>query len=515
MDDASRSRAELQEEIRALRAELARRSNPSASSWTDESAQLETVRVPAAFQAAFLRAQHYVARYFSSKLEDPRRSAITIAGERYILVRAASMSVEFFDLVASLYEDRGGAEAHAVASNLLFDVAHSIGKADARAFHARMGVVDPIEKLSAGPIHFSFSGWAFVDIHAESSPTPDEDFYLIYDHPFSFESDAWRARGKRTENPVCIMNAGYSSGWCEESFGIPLVAAEVECQACGDARCQFVMAPPSRIEGHLSRWLEASAGGRAPRPRRADNSVAIPEYFKRKRMEEDLRRSRDELEAFSYSVSHDLRAPLRAIDGYTHILLQDHPGLLDESGRALLSKISRNARHMGSLIDQLLTFSRLSRHGLEIARTDLNAIVRAVVDDLRAAEPARVLDLEIAQLPAIACDAALLRQVFANLLANAFKFTRRKEHPHIAVWAEERRSEIVFHVRDDGAGFDMRYADKLFQVFQRLHAQGEFEGTGVGLAIVQRIVERHGGRVWAEGSEGAGATFSFSMPART
>src|SRR5215212_9875000 len=150
---------------------------------------LETVSAPEQFEPIFLKAQEYVARYFGDKVEDPRHATITISGERYILVRAASMSVEFFDLVTSLYTGSGPETARAVANNLLFDLAHSIGKADARAFGARMGVTDPLDRLSAGPVHFSFSGWAFVRILPESSPTPDDDYYLLYDHPFSFESN--------------------------------------------------------------------------------------------------------------------------------------------------------------------------------------------------------------------------------------------------------------------------------------------------------------------------------------
>jgi hypothetical protein len=144
-----------------------------------------------------LKAQAYVARYFENRVHRPDEATISIAGERYILLRAASMSVEFVELVMSLYRDRGPEEARSVANNLLFDLAHAIGKADARSFHEKMGVVDPIERLSAGPIHFAFSGWAFVHILPESRPSPDDDYFLLFDHPFSFESHAWSPRGSR------------------------------------------------------------------------------------------------------------------------------------------------------------------------------------------------------------------------------------------------------------------------------------------------------------------------------
>ena len=159
---------------------------------------LRTVSVPEPIVPLFQKAEAYVRRYFSDRSEDPEHSTITISGERYILVGAASMSVEFFDMVTSLYADKGKAEAASVAKNLLFDLAHSLGKADAHAFAAKMNVTEPLEKLSAGPIHFSFAGWAFVEIFPESTPSPDENYYLIYDHPFSFEADAWRRAGLRS-----------------------------------------------------------------------------------------------------------------------------------------------------------------------------------------------------------------------------------------------------------------------------------------------------------------------------
>jgi PAS domain S-box-containing protein len=252
----------------------------------------------------FEAAQAYVGRYFEAKRAEPEKGTISISGERYILVRAASMSVEFFDLVRSLYADKGEDEARSVASNLLFDTAHAIGKADARAFHEKMGVSDPIERLSAGPIHFAFSGWAFVDILPDSRPSPDESYFLVYDHPFSFESHAWLAQKRASPTPVCVMNAGYSSGWCEESFGVPLVAVETECLAAGDPRCRFVMAPPSRIEEHLARLTAGDGTGRPRRPA----SVSVPEFFQRKRLEDELRRSHESLEARVKERTRDLEA---------------------------------------------------------------------------------------------------------------------------------------------------------------------------------------------------------------
>ncbi len=189
---------------------------------------LDTVKVPKQFEQIFQKAEEYVSKYFKERKDTPSKGTIEIFGERYILVRAASMSIDFFETVKSLYKDQGEEEALNVARQLFFDIAHAIGKQqDAKSFHNKMKLKNPVEKLSAGPIHFSHSGWAFVDIFPESRPTADENYYLIYDHPFSFESDAWEKAGKKSDFPVCVMNAGYSSGWCEESFGVSLVASEI------------------------------------------------------------------------------------------------------------------------------------------------------------------------------------------------------------------------------------------------------------------------------------------------
>ena len=217
---------------------------------------LKTVNVPKEFEPIFLKAQEYVGKYFKERKEDPHEGTIEIFGQRYIFVRAASMSVEFFEMIKNTYKDKSEEEALSIARSLLFYIAHALGVADARNFHAKMNLVDPIAKLSAGPIHFSHAGWAFVDIFPESRPSPDENYYLIYDHPYSFESDAWIKAKKKVNFPVCVMNAGYSSGWCEESFGIKLVASEIYCKAKGDDHCRFIMGHPSKIEGYITEYLK-------------------------------------------------------------------------------------------------------------------------------------------------------------------------------------------------------------------------------------------------------------------
>ena len=225
-----------------------------------------------------------------------------------------------------------------------------------------------------------------------------------------------------------------------------------------------------------------------------------------------LEAANKELEAFSYSVSHDLRAPLRAIDGFSRILIEDHAQQLPPGVTRLLGIVRSNTQQMGALIDGLLAFSRLSRQPVNKRTVDTTDLIRQVVDTLQVDMEGREVEFEIGTLPVCQGDPTLLKQVWMNLLANALKFTRERDVAKIKIGCDENKREQVFFIKDNGVGFDMRYADKLFGVFQRLHHSEEFEGTGVGLAIVQRIIHRHGGRIWVEGEVDQGATFYLALP---
>jgi light-regulated signal transduction histidine kinase (bacteriophytochrome) len=219
-----------------------------------------------------------------------------------------------------------------------------------------------------------------------------------------------------------------------------------------------------------------------------------------------------ELEAFSYSVSHDLRAPLRSIDGFSKVLLEDYAPQLDATAQDSLRRIRAATQRMGELIDGMLTLARVSRAELKREVVDLSAFARAIVDQLRRAEPDRQVDVVVADGLVAEGDGRLLRAVLENLLGNAWKFSRHRPHARIEVGVQsDGDGGRAYYVRDDGAGFDMAYVEKLFGVFQRLHGMTEFEGTGIGLATVQRIVHRHSGRVWAEGALDRGATFYFTL----
>ena len=259
-------------------------------------------------------------------------------------------------------------------------------------------------------------------------------------------------------------------------------------------------------------------------------SAAQEEVAERRRAEAEVKRLNDdlerrvaertaqleaalkELEGFSYSVSHDLRAPLRAVTGFSNAVLEDYADQLDAPGRRYLGLIRENAANMGQLIDDLLAFSRLGRQPMARTTIQLDQLARAVFDELQVINPGRVIEFTVEPLPPAFGDRAMIHQVLANLLSNAVKFTRHRDPACIHVGALVQDGETVYYVQDNGAGFDMQYAHKLFGVFQRLHTTSEFEGTGVGLALVQRIVGRHGGRIWAESQVGAGATFYVTLP---
>lgn len=510
---------------------------------------LKTVRVPDAMEPQFAEVEQIVSRYFLDRKDDPAHGTIEIFGERYLLVRAASLSVEFFSLVSDLYGVGRETEADEFARNILFDLAHAIGKSDAQNFHAKMNLTDPIARLSAGPIHFAHSGWAFVDISGESRPSPDDDYYLVYDHPYSFESDAWLRAKQQRDFPVCIMNAGYSSGWCEESFGMTLVATEVLCRARGDAACRFVMAPPSQIEAAVERHLAGSPRG-ALKP-----SFQIPDFFARKRAEEELRRARDELErrveertaALTAEIAErtaierqllqaqKLEAVGRLAGGIAHdfnnlmAIIIGNAGLLgarladDSPLRTFADEITSAGKRAASLTQQLLTFSRanvLSRAVLDVNQivADLGRMLERVIGE----EIELVMKLG-ERVGSVRADRGQLEQVVMNLVVNA-----RDAMPSGGrVTVETSRVDlaapvatdlgtlapgryVVVSVGDTGVGMDADTRAQIFDPFFTTKQAGK--GTGLGLSTVYGIVKQSGGAIAVESAPSKGARFTVYFP---
>jgi light-regulated signal transduction histidine kinase (bacteriophytochrome) len=242
-------------------------------------------------------------------------------------------------------------------------------------------------------------------------------------------------------------------------------------------------------------------------------SASVRDISVRKELQDELRKSTAEMEAFTYSVSHDLRAPLRGIIGFTTILEEDYASKLDDEAKRVTSIIRKNTLKMGLLIDDLLTFSRMGKQELIKTQLDTVKMVNEVIADLlQHNKRADNIEWRIALLPDVMADANTLRQVWINIISNAIKYSGNKGSSQIEINAYEQDGQINFYVKDNGVGFDEQYKHKLFKVFQRLHSADEFEGTGVGLALVERIISRHGGKVWGEGKENEGACFYFSLP---
>jgi len=478
---------------------------------------VKTVRVPEEMAGLFAKAEEVVSTFFRDRKDDPSRGTIEIFGERYVLVRAASLSIEFFDLVRSIYGDARREEGDDFARAILFDLAHSIGRSDAQNFRGKMGLEDPIARLSAGPVHFAHAGWAFVEISPESRPTPDDAFHLVYDHPYSFESDAWVRAGRKSAFPVCIMNAGYSSGWCEESFGTKLVASELLCRGKGDETCRFVMAPPDRLEKRIAEYV-----GRHPELATRVAGYRIPDFFARMREEEALRTRQGELERelrqtqklealgrLAGGIAHDFNNLLSIVIGQSLLIERRLPAA--DPMRAELAKITRAGERAASLTQQLLAFGRsqLSRR----EALDLNG----VIDDLaRMLGPVLGDDvaLELALAPdagAVFADRTQLEQVIMNLVVNAREAMPEGGSVRVTT-GREGTDRVLLVVEDDGEGMD---AETLAHAFEPFFTTKGDHGTGLGLSTVYGIVTQAGGTITATSAQGKGTAFRIVLPRLT
>jgi signal transduction histidine kinase len=475
-----------------------------------------TVHVPTEFERIFAVAEETVAKFFHSRTEEPEHGTIEIFGERYILVRAASLSVEFFGLVERLLGPGREREADEFAQNLLFDLSHALGKSDACNFARKMSLDDPVARLSAGPVHFAHAGWSLVDILPESRPVPGPDYYLIYDHPYSFESDAWLRARKSCDFPACIMNSGYSSGWCEESFGIQLVAYEVRCRAKGDDTCRFIMAPPQKIEEYVRDFAAAHGA-----PAQFGGRYEIPGFFSRKRAEEELRRLYERLKEldtlkteFFANVSHELRTPLMLVAGPIERLLADDR--LAEDQREDLQLVRRSARQLLERVEELLDVAKLDagRMAIRCSELDLAELLRlasANFDPL-AVERGISYGVEAPGSLQAQVDPDKLGRVIVNLLSNAFKFARST----IRATLREHGGHAILEVADDGEGVPRHMREAVFERFRRLEGEAarRFGGTGLGLAIAKDFVQLHGGRIEVGDAPEGGALFRVEIPTK-
>jgi PAS domain S-box-containing protein len=331
-----------------------------------------------------------------------------------------------------------------------------------------------------------------LDILRQNKMEIVEDMLKV--HSPSAVARIFQMEGIRSYINVPLVSAQGLIGALNVSWEVPRLITQEEKEIAGEVAGQIAIAiEQARLRSETKHY------------------AAELEERVRERTDQ-LQAANKELESFSYSVSHDLRAPLRAVDGYTHILLEDYSSILDAEGKRVCTIISDSARDMGKLIDDLLTFSRIGRAEMQTSVIDMATMVQSIFLEVTTSQSRERIDFNLSPLPSISGDPNLIRQVWINFLSNAVKFSSKMERAVIKINAQRRDNDIIYSVSDNGAGFDMQYASKLFGVFQRLHSTKEFEGTGVGLAIVQRIIMRHGGKVWAEGEIGNGAVFYFSLP---
>ena len=438
MDKGEQSVEELKKRIEALEKENAQLRARTIRLASDA----PTVSGPPEFKPIFDVAQDAVGSYFDKIKFKPENGTIEIADQRYVLVRAAGLSYDFFNAIKALYADRGEDEAFKIGQNFLFDIAHVIGLEDAKNFHKKMNLVDPIERLSAGPVHFAYSGWAFVDIQPESSPTPDENFILKYNHPYSFEADTWVQAGKKSEHPVCIMNAGYSSGWCQESFGVHLTAVEICCKAKGDDNCTFIMAPPHKIKEHIKDYMDQS---------NEMNEHDVPLFFSRKESEEKIKRSLVEKEVLLKEIHHRVKNNLQIISSLLN--LQSGQVTTENVEELYLSSRTR-IKTMALVHEKLYSSANLSAIDLKEYASGVVELLRESYENSTDAPVETKIEFEETIL--LNVDHAIVLGLILNeIISNSFKYAfDDHDDPRIEMTFKRVDNILKLDVSDNGSGID-------------------------------------------------------------
>ncbi len=538
--------SEDQTEISALKARIEEleRENARLRTGVFEPSSPTIVKVPDEVAPPFEHAAAMIRDVFGRAEIDPARALVAVDGERYILIRASAFAIDFLDTLVNLYADRGEREALAIARGFLFDIAHTIGIHDARQMHEKLGAREAIEKLSGGPVHFAYTGWAQVAIDPRSQPVPGDDFLLLYEHPYSFEAASFLRAGRRSDGPVCIMNAGYSSGWCQESFGVELTALEVKCRVRGDDSCFFVMAKPDRVAAAAREYFGIDPGAMR------EHGFDVPTYFERKRAEEEVRRSLQRLQEAQEElvrkerlatvgllvsgVAHEVNTPLGvavtangvAQDELASMRRKFEDGALTKGDlRSFVERagqaVSLVDKNLARAAQQITKFKRASVDHVsqEQRRLDLAAYVLETLESL--GPLARKAGLAVAFTSEGDLDCVTYPGAVSQIVTNFVTNTAMHGAPDVSssevVPASTRVSVKVHLARLPDGRVSLRYADDgrgmadevKAQAFQPFFTTGRAGGgSGLGLHIVHSLVaDVLRGRVDLDTAPGKGATF--------
>ncbi|NUP09711.1 MAG: hypothetical protein HOW73_27005 [Polyangiaceae bacterium] len=477
----------------------------------------QVVRAPLEVQPIFDRATEALRSYFQRLHIDPAKAMIGVDDERYVLVRASAFSMDFLDTVVQLYADRGEREAMAIGRGFLFDIAHTIGLNDARRLHAKFGSCDPLERLSGGPVHFAYTGWGLVDIRPESRPTPDDEYCLVYEHTYSFEASSFLRAGRTSDGPICSLQAGYSSGWCEASFGLELTAVEVECRARGDAACMFVMAPPHRVAERVREHFNVDLGVLR------EKGFDVPTYFERKRAEEELRASLKKLKETQEElirkerlatvgllvsgVAHEVNTPLGVAVTALSVVTDELRTLGERFENSSLTK--KELRHFLTRATQA---SAMVSANLERAATQVTNFKRVSIDQVteehREVDVGEQIRQTVASLKPVIRQGGLqvalstegdlvtqthpgaITQIITNFVTNSIAHGRPRDQSGVVkVTIGTRRTSrgtVLVTYADDGQGMTPEVRAQAFQPFFTTARGGG--GTGLGLHIVHSLV---------------------------
>lgn len=470
----------LKKEIRTLKSELSRLKNK----YSESPKSLKTVIVPKELKVIFDEAEQKVGTYHRSLKITPEKATIKISDQRYVLVRASALSLEFLEGIMSYYRERGEKESLSIGKNILFDLAHLIGVEDAKNFQNLMHLKDPLEMLSAGPVHFAYTGWAQVKIKPGSMPTPDHNFVLHYSHPYSFEAESWIKAGKKSTEPVCVMNSGYSSGWCEHSFGIKLTAVEISCRARGDKECVFVMAPPDKIQRYLKKHTEISK-----------NIPEIPTFLQRKVMEEKLEESLHQKELLLKEIHHRVKNNLQIISSLLNLQLHT---ITDPIIHSKFSESITRIKSMGILHDLLYRSKNFS--SIPVSKF-FPALVESLKDSYVVKKDIKIdLDVHISK-DKLNIDKAIPCGLILNeIISNALKYAFQKQKKGIIKISftdlhKNKKHKFLLTVADNGAGFTLPNNIK--------------DAPTLGLQLIHSLVEQLDGDIKIESMKGTKFSIAF------